>query len=331
MNRALGYGLALLAATGTGKSFAQARGAFAASGEGIYFMAAPGPATGSPGAASRGAAQGYLGVDVRDVGDEQLAALKLKDARGAEIILVDHDAPAGKIGLHEHDVVLQMNGRPVDGEDQVRRMLRESPPGKTVVLLISRDGQLITFTAQMANRADVERKAWEQHFVVPEPQNNIPVATQREDDGPQSSPQSPTRPIHGGNSFIGTILMSPAYTGAMLEQMSPQLAQFFGAANGKGLLVRSIAANSPAADAGMQAGDVVVRADTKPVASTGDWSKAIKNSHGHTLKIVVLRDKKEQTLALTPDSKKHSELDPPDGNPDSPVLAHLGFSWLTRS
>jgi serine protease Do len=327
MNRALGYGLALLTAASPARSRAQAHGAGSASGEGVYFMAAPAPSNAGAGSANR-SLQGYLGVDVRDVSDEQIAALKLKDAHGAEIILVDHDAPAGKVGLREHDVVLQMNGRAIDGEDQIRRMLRESPPGRTVVLLVSRDGQQMTFTTQLANREDVERQAWQKHFIVPEPEN-VPVAINRDEDPVPAVPSSGRSPH--GNSFIGAILMSPSYTGAMLEQMSPQLAQFFGAADGKGLLVRSIAANSPAADAGMQAGDVITHADSKPIASTGDWSKAVKNSHGHSLSIVVLRDKKEQTLTLTPDGKKRSSADPQPGDPGSPTVAHMGFSLRPRS
>jgi serine protease Do len=282
------------------------------------------------GAPSTHAAQGYLGVDVRDVTGDQLATLKLKELHGAEIVQVDHDAPAGKAGLREHDVVLRLNGQPIQSEDQIRRMLRESAPGNTIVLVISRDGAEMTVSAQLANREEVERQAWEQHLVVPEPQETPTPTADSLEPAPSSGSASSSQWLRG-NAFIGTILMSPAYTGAMLEKMSPQLATFFGVPSGTGLLVRSVEANSPAAQAGMQAGDVVVRADTRNVASTNDWAKAIKQSHGHPLTITVLRDKKEQTITITPDAKKRSSLEMPTPDSGPTQVAHLGFSWMARS
>ena len=59
-----------------------------------------------PAAATR-SSQGYLGVDLADVDQEKAQALKLKEVRGAVITLIDHDAPAGQIGLKVNDVVLQ--------------------------------------------------------------------------------------------------------------------------------------------------------------------------------------------------------------------------------
>jgi serine protease Do len=325
MKRAFGYGLILLAAStlsiSTPSAFAWGGGSeVEASGSGALFFFGSGPATVR-------AAQGYLGVDVRDVPVDQVAVLKLKEARGAEIILVDHDAPAGKAGLREHDVVLQMNGQAIDGEDQIRKMLHECPPGKTITLIVSRDGQLITMTTQMSTKEEVERHAWAQHLTVPEPQTP-PSDVAGSDFSPAAN--SPA-PVERGNSFIGTLLMNPSYTGAMLEQMSTQLADYFGVSSGAGLLVRSVQPDSPAALAGLRAGDVVVQADAKPVVSTADWAKAIKNSHGHSLTIVVMRDKKAQTLTLTPDSKKRSSVDQPTQDSNPVALARLGLSFRPRS
>jgi predicted metalloprotease with PDZ domain len=329
IKKAVSYGLALLTAFALGSqnswAWNSADAALESDSGGILF--AVGPATAHT-------AQGYLGVDVRDVTGDQFAALKLKEPRGAEIVQVDHDAPAGKAGLREHDVVLRLNGQPIQSEDQIRRMLRESAPGKTIVLVISRDGAEMTVSAQMANREEVERQAWEQHLTVPEPQEAQPAQAP---ETPGNAPAPTSSVWLHGNTFIGTILMSPAYTGAMLERMTPQLATFFGVQSGAGLLVRSVDANSPAAQAGMQAGDVVVRADARAVVNTSDWAKALKQSHGHPLAVTVLRDKKEQTLTLTPDTKKRSSLEPlpeplPAPQSDSTqVASRLGFSWMSHS
>jgi S1-C subfamily serine protease len=78
--------------------------------------------------------QGYLGVDLTDVDQDKAQTLKLKEVRGAVITLIDHDAPAGQIGLKVNDVVLALNGQPVEGAEQLRRMLREIPAGRKVSL-----------------------------------------------------------------------------------------------------------------------------------------------------------------------------------------------------
>ncbi len=281
-------------------------------------------AAGAHGGAGAGA--GYLGVDLRDVSQDQLSALKLKDAHGAEIVLVDHDAPAGKAGLREHDVVLQMNGQAISTKDQISRMLHECAPGRIITLLISRDGQQMTVTAQMSSHEEVDREAWEHHVVAPD----LDVDDSAGDAGTTAAASQPSPQVHAGNSFIGSILTSSTYTGAMMEKMPAQLADYFGAASGHGLLVSSVKPNTPAALAGLHAGDVVVRANDKTVATTSDWSKAIKNAKGKPLTVVVLRDKKELTLTLMPEGHKRSGLEFPvlEIEQAPAAVARLGLSWM---
>ena len=322
MNRAIGYGLMLLAVSSAATQSARAwngdsEGAVGSASTQFFLGGTP----------TRGG-QGYLGVDLRDVTADQVGPLKLKEARGAEIILVDHDAPAGKAGLREHDVVLQMNGQAIENQDQARRMLHDSPPGKTITLVISRDGQLMTVTTQMSTHEEVDRQALEDRLTVPEPQappSDIAVG------GISVAAPSPAPSVRGGNSFIGTMVMNPAYTGLYLEKMTTQLAGYFGVPNGAGLLVCSVQPNSPAATAGMHAGDVVIRADKYEMITVNDWTKAIKNSRGQPLTVVVLRDKKEQTLTLAPEGKKRSSLDQPGDDSSQVDLAHFGMSWMPRS
>ena len=67
-----------------------------------------------------GGGSSYLGVDIADVSTERLSALKLKEEHGAEVTMVDQDAPAGKAGLKNHDVILSLNGAAVEGPTALR-------------------------------------------------------------------------------------------------------------------------------------------------------------------------------------------------------------------
>jgi serine protease Do len=267
----------------------------------------PGGAAGTPSRST----QGYLGVDLRDVTEDQIGALKLKEARGAEVISLDHDGPGCKAGMQLHDVILQMNGTVVEGGEQLRRMLRETPAGRQVTFVISRDGQQRSITTQLANREEVERKAWEQRYIVPEPAESSSSAYVHAGNGFfRSAPSAATGALKGTHNLLGTtLIVSSSYTGAKLEVMGPQLAEFFGA-QGAGLLVRSVDANSPAAVAGLRAGDVVVKVNSLPVSSGTDWMKTIHENRGKAVNVVVIRDKKEKSLTLTPDDKKRSSVAP---------------------
>jgi serine protease Do len=293
----------------------------------------------SAGAVTNSRTQGYLGVDIRDVGDDQLAALKMKEPHGAEVIHVDHDGPAGKIGLRVHDVILQMNGTAIEGEDQLRRMLRETPAGRTATLIISRDGQQQTVTTRLANKLEVERQAWEEHWSVPVPSEDgtgtsAPAANSQGSGAGSGSGSSSAKGqgffssnavARGSHNLIATMTGS-SYTGALVENLGPQLAEFFGAA-GTGVLVHSVDADSPAAKAGLRAGDVVVRANSVKMANSSDWMKIVRENRGKSVEVVVLRDKKEQTLTLVPDGKKRSSLEPQKERETAMVVVRNGFSF----
>ena len=250
--------------------------------------------------------QSYLGVNIRDIDNDRVAELKLKDVHGAEITTVDHDAPANKAGLKVHDVVLEMNGQRVEGADQLRRMLRETPAGHTVNFVISRDGQQQNISVQLADRAKVEANAWSQHFTVPDP-DQAPLANGL------MAPQG--RGV--GNGFFGVFTTSGLYVGADVDVLSTQLASYFGVSDGTGLLVKSVDENSPAATAGLKAGVVITKVNNDNMASRADWTKALHNNRGKQVQLTVMRDKKEQKLNLQAgEPKKKGELEMPGFCPD---------------
>lgn len=261
-------------------------------GTGVYFLAA--------GPVGMHGSQSYLGVDLREVESS-------RGMRGAEIARVDHDGPAGKAGLLEHDVVMNVNGQAIEGPEVLRRMLHETPPGRPLTLTVSRAGQQKTFTVQMGNREDVDREAWEQHIMVPDTEPAPVVQDERVERRGSGFLSAPGR---AGRNFLGGIVLSPAYTGAMLETMAPQLAEYFGAQGKMGLLVRSVDVNSPAATAGLRAGDVVVRVNAISIATSSDWMRLMRENKGRAIPVVVLRERREQTLTIIPNAKHHSSLLP---------------------
>lgn len=234
-----------------------------------------------------GSGSSYLGVDIADVRAERLSELKLKEEKGAEITMVDEDAPAGKAGLREHDVVLSLNGTAIESAAQLRRMIKEIPPGRVVTLGISRDGQPLTIKVQLADRA--KAKNWqpdghEFNFKMPEipslPDIDLPVTV--------------------------VIAHSSLRSGLMVENLTPQLGEFFGVKDGKGALVRSVEKGSRGEKAGFHAGDVIVKVNGQPVHDASDFTHALRGSAKGNAAVTIMRDKREQTLTLTLPEKKDS-------------------------
>jgi len=249
----------------------------------------------------------YLGVDISDVTTERLSALKLKEEKGVEVTMVDQDAPAGKAGIKEHDVILTMNGTTVESGAQLRRMIHETPAGRIVAFGISRDGQPMTVKVQLADRKKEYAygpKMKDFHFEMPDihvmPDVDIP-------------------------SINMVVVTTSARSGLMVENITPQLGEFFGVKNGNGVLVRSVEKGSRAEKAGFRAGDVIVKVNDQTVHDTSDFTHAVKSRNGNTVNVGVVRDKKEQNLSLQLPDRKSSSLfqeetfDEPLLNADSAV------------
>ena len=265
------------------------------------------------------ASQGYLGVEIEDIDQERAQQLKLKDVRGAVITLIDHDAPAGKIGLKVNDVVISINGQQVEGAEQFKRMLREIPSGRKVSLEISRDGNIQTMAVELADRAAMEHDVWDK---------------MDKEDGDLLSPVSGMG-ILGANGdvtgstgfhmpFVGSSLTK---VGALVEPLTSQMAAALGVDGG--LMVKQVAHKSEAANAGLRAFDVILKVGSDPINTSADWERALRSNQGKQVQVTILREKKQQTLNLQVDSKHHSELEWMDvfGDSDPELVAENDLSF----
>ena len=243
-----------------------------------------------------GGTTAYLGVDIADVTTDRLTALKLKEEKGVEVTMVDQDAPAGKAGIKEHDVILSMNGAAVDSKAQLQRMIHETPPGRVVTLGLSRDGQPMSIKVQLADRKKmvaVVPRSRSFAYVVPEippmpevhvPEINIPAF-----------------------EYNGIARTYSSMTGVMVESLTPQLGDYFGVKNGEGVLVRSVEKGSAAEAGGLKAGDVIVKFEGHKIADQTDWRSALRSRKTGKVTLVVVRDKREQNISLNLPEPRHIE------------------------
>lgn len=238
----------------------------------------------------------YLGIDIKDVTSDRMSALKLKEERGCEIVTVDQDAPAGKAGLKEQDVILDFNGQRVESEESLRRMLRETPPGRTVALGISRDGMPQTIKVTLGDRKQMSR-SW---TVI----------------GPGSTAKAPKVITIPDVDFrmpdieipqIEMVVRSTVGAGMMIDNLTPQLGEFFGVKGGEGVLVRSVEKGSAAEAAGVKAGDVIIKINDERISDRTDLRRSLRSAKGKT-NITVVRDKREQVLSINLSGKTDSSF-----------------------
>ena len=248
----------------------------------------------------RSSSQGYLGVLVGDIDSDSATKLKLKDAHGAVITLIDHDAPAAQVGLRVNDVLLEVNGQAVEGAEAFGRMMREIPPGRKVTMLISREGATQTLTVQLADRKKLDTDVWNKlnsGSDISAPAQGLAIL---------GTGAGGDAPLPGGFHlpFVGN---STLKVGAMVEPLTAQMADYLGVQNG--LMVKQVVRKSEAAAAGMKAFDVILKVGADNIATVSDWERSMRSNQGKSVQITILRERKQQTLNLQVDSKKKSELD----------------------
>jgi serine protease Do len=260
-------------------------------------------------------ASGYLGVEVIDVDTDKAQTLKLKEVRGAVITLIDHDAPAGQIGLKVNDVVLAINGQNVDGAEALRRILHELPPGSKISLEISRDGNIQTLAVQLVDRKVMEHDIWSKLAVEPGPIEPAPPTGMGILGGGGDAPAP--------SSWHLSLFTSTLNVGAMVEPLTSQMAEYLGVQSG--LMVKQVARKSEAAAAGLKAFDVILKVGADFIATSADWDRALRSNVGKPVQVTILRDRKQQTITLQVDSKHRGAVEYEDlfGPDNEPAVAEL--------
>ena len=238
---------------------------------------------------------GYLGVYAENINRENMGRYNLNQVRGVGVTQVIKDSPAEKAGLRKDDVILRIDGENVNSVRKLNRLISEMAPDHNVRVAVSRNGAETEVSATIGKRnnsafaADLfpgGSKLWK--FEGPDLKS-------WKFEGPMFN-----REDFGNNGNFEFMLSSGRRIGVSTMELTKQLADYFGIAEGKGVLVTSVTEDGPAAKAGVRAGDVITAIDGEAVDSTGDISRIVNRKKEGEVSLTVVRNKSQQTIRVTP-------------------------------
>jgi serine protease Do len=241
----------------------------------------------------------WLGIGVKDITDSETAKkMNLKEPRGVEITNVEENSPAAKAGIKEGDVILEYNGQPVEGGEQLSRLVRETPIGRQVKLGVWRSGGMQNLSATIEPNKST-RQVIIANGGAPFALGDMPVM-----------PDMRSFHIPEVENLPGIITTYSSPTiGIVGEPLAnqEQFAEFLGVKDG--VLVKQVHKNSAAEKAGLKAGDVIVKVEETQVSASRDITRAIREAKGKkTVTLTIVRNKKEMPITVTIET-------PPMGSP----------------
>ncbi len=197
--------------------------------------------------------RGFLGIYYQAVSEDDIKDLKLEQAKGFLVMDVMDGSPAEKAGLKPGDVILKANDKVLEDLNEFKSMVEQTPPGKTIALTISRQGQ----------QQQIRVKLSEQ------PEEGVKVAEKREAE------------THTDEEF-----------GLVVQTLTEDLAESLGYKGHQGALVTEVTTDSPADKSGVRPRDLIVELNSRSVASIDDYLEAKRSPlpTGHTVLRVRRKD-----------------------------------------
>jgi serine protease Do len=212
---------------------------------------------------------GYLGISMNDVTPENAGFFNLPDASGAIVSQVTPDSPASHAGLESGDVLREIDGKKIANGSMLQVAVSEMAPGTAIDLGILRDG-----------------KPQSIHITVGEFANN----------GAEEA----------GNSQSGS--GQRGKLGLALANLTPELRQQFNVPDRvKGAVIQSVRPGSPADDAGLTPGDVILQVNRHPVEDADACVNQLhSDSEGKDVLLLVWANGGASYLVLHPAQKAQS-------------------------
>lgn len=220
-----------------------------------------------------------VGVSIRDVTSDDAAKAKMAQAAGVYVESVREGSPASRAGLQAGDIVIDFDGERVRGVTHFTRLVQESVPDRQVAAVVVRGTSKQTLN------------------VVPEPSGAASFLSGDVRRRLQELPRNFNFNVVPDSGNLRVLPLRGGSLGITVSPLSEQLASYFGVK--QGVLVTDVTSSSPAASAGVRAGDVITAINGQAVSSGAEVTRALRENRNDSVEISVTRDKKSLSLKAT--------------------------------
>ena len=234
---------------------------------------------------------GFLGVHAENINRENMGRYHINQVRGVGVTQVVKDSPAEKAGLRKDDVILRIDGESVNSVRKLNRLVSEMAPDHSVKITVSRGGAEQEVTATIGKR---------NNFSVAQQFHGVPKSWKWEGDPKVWKFEGPLLDRDFNNGDFTFMLGNSRRIGVSTMALTKQLADYFGITGARGVLVTSVIEGSPAAQAGVRAGDVITAVDGEAVDSSGELARVINRKKEGEVALTIIRNKAQQSIRVTP-------------------------------
>jgi membrane-associated protease RseP (regulator of RpoE activity) len=230
------------------------------------------------GATTYAETQAYLGVVLQPLTIDLKEAMDVdRDMRGVLISDVVDESPADEYGLDDGDIIIEIDGEEIRTVSGATRTIKSYSPGDEVKIVVVRDGNkkkvIQVRLGERQGKAHDYDYDYEYEYKLPD----VTRAFKR----------------------VGEAWEGQGYLGIRIENISEELGEYFGVGEDDGVLVLEVIDDSPAEDAGLQAGDVILEIDGKKMSSTDKLVKYISGSDpGEDVDITYKRKRRARTVEV---------------------------------